>query len=61
MFRFLKKKYKLESENLAVPEIHTDEQAKCEKVNDEHEIEYENLAVPEIHPAKFKTNIKDKK
>ncbi len=56
MFGFFKKKYKLESENLAVPEIHTDEQAKSQKAKDEHEIEYENLAVPEIHPAKFKNH-----
>lgn len=54
MIMFKKKnKYKVESENLAVPEIHTDEEKeKGTAVPEEHEIEYDNLAVPEIHFTK---------
>ncbi len=49
MLKKLFKKYRVESENLAVPEIHTD-RANIEKVDEEEqEIEYDNLAMPEIH------------
>lgn len=50
---FKNKKYKVSSENLAVPEIHTD-RAKAEKKNEqpEEEINYDNLAIPEFHPGK---------
>ena len=41
--------YDVESENLAVPEIHTDHTEKSKKEPEEHEIEYDNLAIPEIH------------
>lgn len=42
--------YKIESENLAVPEVHTGEVEQPEE-NDEPEepITYENVAIPEIH------------
>lgn len=48
-----KKHYSVETENLAVPEIHTDEEKKKHKAEpEEHEIEYSNLAIPEIHFTK---------
>lgn len=50
---FKSKKYKVESENLAVPEIHTDKAKKKEEGHpEEHEIEFDNLAMPEIHIPK---------
>lgn len=47
--KIFKKKYKVESENLAVPEIHTDRAKIEENHEEEQEIEYDNLAMPEIH------------
>lgn len=47
-------KYKLTTENLAVPEVHTgkiDQPDTCEEPCEET-ISYENLAVPEIHIRK---------
>ena len=44
--------YKIESENLAVPEIRTHEVNPEEAVEDERSrepITYENVAIPEIH------------
>ena len=44
------KEYKVESENLAVPEVHTHEV--IDNVDDERRnepITYENVAIPEIH------------
>ena len=49
--------YKVESENLAVPEIHThnihSEEASEDERNNEP-ITYENVAIPEIHIKKRK-------
>lgn len=49
--------YKVESENLAVPEIHThnihSEEASEDERNNET-ITYENVAIPEIHIKKRK-------
>lgn len=47
--KIFKKKYKVTSENLAVPEIHTDRAKINEEKDEEKEIEYDNLAMPEIH------------
>ena len=50
--------YKVESENLAVPEIHTGEvhespeETEDERMNEP--ITYENVAIPEIHIKKRK-------
>lgn len=47
--------YKIESENLAVPEIHTHEVPSEEVSEDERSnqsITYENVAIPEIHIKK---------
>ena len=42
--------YKIESENLAVPEIHTGEVEHPEETEKQNEpITYENVAIPEIH------------
>ncbi len=57
MFWNIRKKdgtgYKIESENLAVPEIHrTDEKDAVEEEEQEHEdqsIIYDDVAIPEIH------------
>lgn len=47
------KKYKVSSENLAMPEIHTDRAKEGKEVKiDEREINYDNLAMPEIHFGK---------
>ena len=46
------KEYKIESENLAVPEVHTHEVNPEEVSEDERSnepITYENVAIPEIH------------
>lgn len=48
-------KYKVESENLAVPEIHTGEVDHSDDTNKEEpeeSITYENVAIPEIHIVK---------
>ena len=39
--------YEVESENLAVPEIHTEE--KDDKTDKDGYITYDNVAIPEIH------------
>ena len=47
--------YKVESENLAVPEVHTHEIHPEEVTEDERSnepITYENVAIPEIHIKK---------
>lgn len=42
--------YKIESENLAVPEVHTGEvEQPEEEENRDEPITYENVAIPEIH------------
>lgn len=51
------REYKVESENLAVPEvhthdIHTEEPSEDERSNEP--ITYENVAIPEIHIKKRK-------
>nr|WP_294528393.1 hypothetical protein [uncultured Blautia sp.] len=50
-----KAEYKVESENLAVPEIHTgevDHSDDTDKEKHEESITYENVAIPEIHIVK---------
>lgn len=54
MFWNIKKKdgtgYKIESENLAVPEIHlADEKDTEEPETDDSSITYDDVAIPEIH------------
>ena len=47
--------YKVESENLAVPEVHTHEMYSEDASEDERSnepITYENVAIPEIHIKK---------
>ena len=46
--------YKIESENLAVPEIHTGEvkEEEHEKETVKESITYDNVAIPEIHIRK---------
>lgn len=52
-----KKKYSVETENLASPEIHTDKAKPApKKEKDDREIEYDNLAMPEIHFSKSHGN-----
>ena len=49
--------YKVASENLAVPEIHTgevDHNDDTDKEKHEESITYENVAIPEIHIVKRK-------
>lgn len=44
------KKYKVQTEDVAVPEIHTGEQPQNnEDERDKKEVVYEPLAVPEVH------------
>ena len=48
-------KYKVENENLAVPEIHLkgdDDADPAEVCGEDQDIVYENVAVPEIHIGK---------
>lgn len=59
MFRFFKK-YKLDTENLAIPEIHTNKVKSKRKKNEDREIDYNNLAMPEIHIEKFYKKGKNK-
>ena len=48
------KEYKIINENVAVPEVHTEEDADVDdKVKDEH-ITYDNVAIPEVHIRKLK-------
>lgn len=45
-----KDNYKVETDNLAVPEVHTGKADKKDKKEQKvEEIEYEDLAIPEIH------------
>lgn len=60
MFKFLKK-YKLTTENLAVPEIHTNRAKKDKTDQEKNEIDYNNLAIPEIHIGKIHEDQADKK
>ena len=49
--------YEAESENLAVPEIHTGEikeEEKDDKTDKDEYITYDNVAIPEIHIKKKK-------
>ena len=49
--------YKVKSENLVVPEIHTgevDHNDDTDKEKHEESITYENVAIPEIHIVKRK-------
>ena len=49
--------YEVESENLAVPEIHTGEvmeEEKDDKTDSDEYITYDNVAIPEIHIKKKK-------
>lgn len=56
-----KKKYSVETENLAAPEIHTDKaKHDLKKEKEEREIEYDNLAMPEIHISKTHGHDSDK-
>ena len=50
------KKYRVDTENLAVPEIHIGKakEEKGENKDDDHEITYDEVAVPEIHVRKKK-------
>lgn len=46
------KEYKIINENVAVPEVHTEEEVDVDdKAKDEH-ITYDNVAIPEIHIRK---------
>lgn len=48
------KGYKIINENVAVPEVHTEEEVDVDdKVKDEH-ITYDNVAIPEVHIRKLK-------
>ena len=48
------KEYKIINENVAVPEVHTEEEVDVDdKAKDEH-ITYDNVAIPEIHIRKRK-------
>ena len=48
------KEYKIINENVAVPEVHTEEDVDVDdKVKDEH-ITYDNVAIPEVHIRKLK-------
>ncbi len=48
------KEYKIINENVAVPEVHTEEEVDVDdKVKDEH-ITYDNVAIPEVHIRKLK-------
>lgn len=54
-----KKKMNLtfESENLAVPEIHTNEtENETDKTDEETSVIYDNVAIPEIHFRKKKNS-----
>lgn len=59
MFNFFRKKnfkdgkYKIDSENLAVPEIHTGEVEECDSNESSSEsITFDDVAIPEIHIKK---------
>lgn len=50
--------YKMKSENVAIPEIHTKDFDELEELDDEleqedeakkHSIKYDNVAIPEVH------------
>lgn len=50
MFEEKKPKLTFQAEELAVPEVHTGEVVRAEKLEeDTEEIRYDNVAVPEIH------------
>ena len=48
------KEYKIINENVAVPEVHVEEETDVDdKAKDEH-ITYDNVAIPEVHIRKIK-------
>lgn len=48
------KEYKIINENVAVPEVHTEDEVDVDdKAKDEH-ITYDNVAIPEVHIRKVK-------
>ncbi len=50
-----KKDYKVVTENLAVPEIHTGEEIEVDDKAKDEPITYDNVAIPEIHFHKKKS------
>ena len=45
-----KSEYKMKSENVAIPEIHTKDFDEIEQEKEEkHSILYDNVAIPEVH------------
>ncbi len=59
MFTDIKKKlkdYKVVTDNLAVPEIHTGEEVDVDDKAKDETITYDNVAIPEIHIGKKKKN-----
>ncbi len=49
------KDYKVVTENLAVPEIHTGEEIEVDDKAKDEPITYDNVAIPEIHFHKKKS------
>ena len=48
-----KSEYKMKSENVAIPEIHTKDfdeiEEHIDEIEEEHSILYDNVAIPEVH------------